>query len=177
VCVLPGYARVCPLSSTASSSLACSGLWRNLRRKSEVTAASCSSAPRWCPPGPAARLPAWLPGYLAGQDAEVIACDALIVPVVTGPRLRRAVIRRDKHCAWPASCDRPAAVSNVHHITRKKDGVPTSVKDCLLLCNYTTTSTSTGGDGKSNSYPTDPSAPPDPEARSSKATPPTIPTR
>ena len=188
---------------------------------------------------------AWLraragqPGYLAGKDAEVIACDALIVPVVTGSpdwavigqiitlatnayghhehhghdeqpgdpaqpgepaappwlqalpaqaqeallhglarlaidfvsgpggiasalrrtllgaqlnaksvpldigysdhipdAIRRAVIRRDQHCAWPAGCDRPAAVSDVHHITHKKDGGPTSVKDCLLLCNY-----------------------------------------
>ena len=50
--------------------------------------------------------------------------------------IRRAVIRRDKHCAWPAGCDRPAAVSDVHHITRKKDGGPTSVKDCMLLCQY-----------------------------------------
>jgi hypothetical protein len=31
----------------------------------------------------------------------------------------RAVIQRDKHCAWPAGCDRPAAVSDVHHITQK----------------------------------------------------------
>jgi hypothetical protein len=186
---------------------------------------------------------AWLraragqPGYLAGKDAEVIACDALIVPVVTGSpdwhviaqmitlvsdyharahdggwpgqppgdpghpaqplwlralppqaqeallhglarlaidfvsgpggvasalrrtllgaqlngksapldvgysdhipdAIRRAVIRRDQHCAWPAGCDRPAAVSDVHHITHKKDGGPTSVKDCILLCQY-----------------------------------------
>jgi HNH endonuclease len=173
-------------------------------------------------------------GYLAGQDADVIACDALIVPVVTGSpdwnviaqiitlvseyhtrahggggpgqppgeparplwveslppqaqeallyavarlaidfvsgpggiasalrrtllgaqlngksvpldvgysdhipdAIRRAVIRRDQHCAWPAGCDRPAAVSDVHHITHKKDGGPTSVKDCMLLCQY-----------------------------------------
>jgi hypothetical protein len=184
---------------------------------------------------------AWLraragqPGYLAGQDAEVIACDALIVPVVTGSpdwnviarmitlvsdyharahgggggpgqppgeaarsqwpqslppheqeellyavarlaidfvsgpdgiasalrrnllgaqlngkslpldagysdhipaAIRHAVIQRDKHCAWPAGCDRPAAVSDVHHITHKKDGGPTSVKHCMLLCQY-----------------------------------------
>ena len=50
--------------------------------------------------------------------------------------IRRAVIRRDKHCAWPGGCDRPAAVSDVHHITHKKDGGPTSVKDCLLMCQY-----------------------------------------
>ncbi len=50
--------------------------------------------------------------------------------------IRHAVIARDKHCAWPAGCDRPAAVSDVHHITHKKDGGPTSVKHCLLLCQY-----------------------------------------
>jgi hypothetical protein len=185
---------------------------------------------------------AWLraragqPGYLAGKDAEVIACDALIVPIVTGSpdwtviaqmitlvtnahahrghpghpgqpgqpgepthhdwpyslpaqaqedllyglarlaidfvsgpsgiasalrrsllgaplngksaildagysdhipaAIRRAVIARDKHCAWPGGCDRPAAVSDVHHITHKKDGGPTSVNDCMLACQY-----------------------------------------
>ncbi len=174
---------------------------------------------------------AWLraragqPGYLSGKDAEVIACDALIFPVVTGspdwavigqmitlvtnahsrghgepappgwPRvlppqereavlyglgrlaidfvsgpsgivsalrrnllgaplngksaildagysdhipaaIRRAVVHRDKHCAWPAGCDRPAAVSDVHHIKHKKDGGATSVNDCVLLCQY-----------------------------------------
>jgi hypothetical protein len=189
---------------------------------------------------------AWLraragqPGYLAGKDAEAIACDALIVPIVTGApdwavitqmitlvtdahahcggldqppgeageivqphepdtplwlrslppqereallyglarlaidfvsgpggiasalrrsllgaplngksaildvgysdqipaAIRHAVIARDKHCAWPGGCDRPAAVSDVHHITHKKDGGPTSVNDCMLACNY-----------------------------------------
>ena len=50
--------------------------------------------------------------------------------------IRRAVIRRDKHCAWPAGCDRPPAVSDVHHIKHKKDGGKTSVDSCILLCNY-----------------------------------------
>ena len=50
--------------------------------------------------------------------------------------IRHAVIQRDKHCAWPAGCDRPAAVSDVHHITHKKDGGPTSVNDCMLACQY-----------------------------------------
>jgi len=167
-------------------------------------------------------------GYLAGKDAEAIACDALIVPVVTGSpdwtviaqmialifdayahaapagqpgrphpgppplppeawealqhalarlaidfvsgpgalasalrrgllgaplntksapldigysnnipeSIRRAVILRDQHCAWSGGCDRRPAVSDVHHVTHKKDGGPTSVKDCALLCNY-----------------------------------------
>jgi Domain of unknown function (DUF222) len=154
------------------------------------------------------------PGYLAGADAEVAACDALIVPVVTGhpdwqvidqvlqvclaaaPHLqdlspkahealrmqvarlaidfvsgpagiagflrthllgapynsaslpldigysdsiptsiRRAVLLRDRHCAWPR-CGRPAAVCDVHHIRHKKDGGKTSVDSCILLCQF-----------------------------------------
>ena len=34
--------------------------------------------------------------------------------------IRHAVIHRDQHCAWPAGCDRPAAVSDVHHIPAQK---------------------------------------------------------
>ena len=167
-------------------------------------------------------------GYLSGKDAEAVACDALIVPVVTGSpdwaiigqmialitgayrhspaddgggeaqgspqplapeawealqyalaklaiafvsgpgalasalrrsllgaplntrsvlldvgyrdtipdAIRRAVILRDKHCAWSGGCDRRPAASDVHHITHKKDGGPTSVNDCALLCNF-----------------------------------------
>jgi hypothetical protein len=50
--------------------------------------------------------------------------------------IRRAVILRDKHCAWSGGCDRRPAATDVHHITHKKDGGPTGVNDCALLCNY-----------------------------------------
>ena len=153
------------------------------------------------------------PGYLAGKDAEVAACDAMTVPVVTGHadmtvidkiialaqvavpaelssrawqvhrftiarlaidfvagpgglasalrtglleqpyntpslpldigfsasipgHIRRAVILRDKHCAWPGGCDRPASASDVHHIVHKRDGGETSVQNCGLFCEY-----------------------------------------
>jgi hypothetical protein len=153
------------------------------------------------------------PGYLAGEDAEVAACDSMTVPVVVGhadmtvidkiialaqaapvgqmtpparqahryaiarlaidfvsgpsglasalraglleppfntpslpldighsdsipAHIRRAVILRDKHCAWPGGCDRPAAASDVHHLRHKKDGGPTSVTDCGLFCEF-----------------------------------------
>jgi hypothetical protein len=49
--------------------------------------------------------------------------------------IRRAVIVRDKHCAWP-HCDRPAAYCDVHHIIHKEDGGVTSVSSCILLCQF-----------------------------------------
>jgi hypothetical protein len=176
-------------------------------------------------PGAADLEDAWLrarlgepgdPGtaYLTGLDAEVAACDALTVPVVTGHadmtvidkiialasaspdpallspearqahryaiarlavdfvsgpgrlasalrtgllerpfstrslpldigfadsipgRIRRAVILRDQHCAWPGGCDRPAAASDVHHIRHKKDGGETSLHNLGLFCEF-----------------------------------------
>jgi hypothetical protein len=49
--------------------------------------------------------------------------------------IRRAVLLRDKHCAWPR-CNRPAAWCDVHHIVHKQDGGKTSVSDCILLCQF-----------------------------------------
>jgi len=49
--------------------------------------------------------------------------------------IRRAVLLRDRHCAWPG-CGRPAAWCDVHHIRHKKDGGKTSVSDCILLCQF-----------------------------------------
>ena len=175
-------------------------------------------------PGASELEDAWIraklgePGYLAGKDAEVAACDSMMVPVVIGhadmtvidkiidlvlaahapdarrqpmspgawqahryaiarlavdfvsgpgglasalrtglleppystpslpldighsdsipAQIRRAVILRDQHCAWPGGCDRPAAASDVHHLKHKKDGGPTSVQDCGLFCEF-----------------------------------------
>ncbi len=172
-------------------------------------------------PGASAIEEAWLgaragqAGYLTGAGAETAACDAMIVPVVTGhadmtvidqiielalaageqparplspqaraalryaiarlaidfvsgphglaavlrtrllsppyatPSLpldvgysetipaavRRAVLLRDKACAWPR-CGRPAAWCDVHHLRHKKDGGTTSVHNCVLLCQF-----------------------------------------
>jgi hypothetical protein len=49
--------------------------------------------------------------------------------------IRRAVLLRDKKCAWPR-CGRPAVYCDVHHIVHKKDGGETSVDSCALLCNF-----------------------------------------
>jgi hypothetical protein len=159
-------------------------------------------------------------GYLSGKDAEAIACDAMIVPIVTGspnwdlisemvtlvteacnhasPKagtplppeawqalqyalaklaigfvsgpgalasalrrslldkpfngksaildvgyadtipdyIRKAVIARDKGCAWPGGCNRRPAACDVHHVRHKRRGGKTSSNDCVLLCQY-----------------------------------------
>ena len=49
--------------------------------------------------------------------------------------IRRAVLLRDRRCAWPR-CGRPAAWCDVHHIRHKKDGGTTSVSSCVLLCQF-----------------------------------------
>ncbi len=49
--------------------------------------------------------------------------------------IRRAVLLRDKRCAWPR-CGRAAAWCDVHHIRHKKHGGHTSVRDCVLMCQF-----------------------------------------
>jgi HNH endonuclease len=49
--------------------------------------------------------------------------------------LRRAVISRDRHCAYPG-CTTPPAGCQVHHITPRKDGGPTKLTNLLLLCTF-----------------------------------------
>jgi hypothetical protein len=49
--------------------------------------------------------------------------------------IRRAVLLRDRRCAWPR-CGRPAAWCDVHHIRHKKHGGKTSASDCVLLCQF-----------------------------------------
>jgi hypothetical protein len=159
-------------------------------------------------------------GYLSGRDAEAAACDAMIVPIVTGSPnwalisdmvnlvtdadnhhsakagtplppeawealqyalaklaigfvsgpgalasalrrsllgaplntrsaildvgyadtipdyIRKAVIARDKGCAWPGGCNRRPAACDVHHVRHKRHGGKTSSTDCVLLCQY-----------------------------------------
>ena len=51
------------------------------------------------------------------------------------PAIRRAVLLRDRHCAWPG-CRRPAVYCDVHHIIHKENGGETSVRNCVLLCGF-----------------------------------------
>jgi hypothetical protein len=49
--------------------------------------------------------------------------------------IRRAVLLRDRKCAWP-KCDRPAVYCDVHHLRHKEDGGETSVENCILVCQF-----------------------------------------
>jgi hypothetical protein len=49
--------------------------------------------------------------------------------------IRRAVLLRDRGCAWPR-CGRPAAWCDVHHLHHKADGGKTAVSGCVLLCQF-----------------------------------------
>jgi hypothetical protein len=48
--------------------------------------------------------------------------------------LRRAVILRDRHCQWPAGCDRPASQCEPHHLHPRSDGGQTSLANLRLFC-------------------------------------------
>jgi hypothetical protein len=49
--------------------------------------------------------------------------------------IRRAVIARDKGCAWPG-CRRRPAHCDVHHVKHKKHGGETNLTNCVMLCQY-----------------------------------------
>jgi hypothetical protein len=49
--------------------------------------------------------------------------------------IRRAVLLRDRKCAWPR-CGRPAVYCDVHHLRHKQDGGETSVENCALVCQF-----------------------------------------
>ena len=83
--------------------------------------------------------------------ARKLACDATIIPLVLGensepldigratrlipPALKRALIARDKGCAFPG-CRRPPRWCDAHHINHWADGGPTSLDNLVLLCGY-----------------------------------------
>jgi hypothetical protein len=51
------------------------------------------------------------------------------------PHLRRAVILRDQHCAFPGCTQLPKACQ-VHHIIPRSEGGPTSLDNLLLACPF-----------------------------------------
>lgn len=86
---------------------------------------------------------------LSAADARRWACDAKIIPLVLGGAsepldvgralrtvplpIRRALIARDRGCAFPG-CDRPPGMCQAHHCQHWADGGATSLENCVLLC-------------------------------------------
>ncbi|MBV9011527.1 MAG: DUF222 domain-containing protein, partial [Pseudonocardiales bacterium] len=87
--------------------------------------------------------------HMRASEARRWACDAKIIPVVLGGAsepldvgramrtvplsIRRALVVRDRGCAFPG-CDRPPALCQAHHCQYWADGGDTSIDNCVLLC-------------------------------------------
>ncbi|HUJ07251.1 MAG TPA: HNH endonuclease signature motif containing protein [Streptosporangiaceae bacterium] len=82
-------------------------------------------------------LASWLrTSRLVGAAASVsLPLDVGAATEVVPPQLRRAVIVRDRHCAFPG-CDRPPAACQVHHIRPRSEGGATKLTNLLLLCTF-----------------------------------------
>ncbi|MFC0109718.1 HNH endonuclease signature motif containing protein [Kibdelosporangium aridum] len=91
-----------------------------------------------------------LPGTsLTAAEARRIACDAHVLPAVMGgeskpldvavpayvvpAHIRRALVLRDRGCAFPG-CERLASVCHAHHIKEWLLGGPTALGNLVLLC-------------------------------------------
>ncbi|MET8359051.1 DUF222 domain-containing protein, partial [Micromonospora sp. NPDC005171] len=89
--------------------------------------------------------------HLTPDTVRRLACDATILPAVlsgtgqvldvgrqrrliTGP-LRRALVLRDRGCAFPG-CDRPPRWCHAHHIHHWADGGTTNLTNAVLLCGH-----------------------------------------
>lgn len=87
--------------------------------------------------------------HISASTARRWACDAKIIPVVLGGNsepldvgramrtvplsIRRALVARDRGCAYPG-CDRPPGMCQAHHCRHWIDDGDTSVENCVLLC-------------------------------------------
>ncbi|MFC3897232.1 DUF222 domain-containing protein, partial [Lentzea rhizosphaerae] len=87
--------------------------------------------------------------HLPADQLRRVACDAGIIPAVLGgegqpldigrktrtfpARIRRALVLRDRGCAFPG-CDRPPRHCDGHHVRHWADGGDTSVDNAVLLC-------------------------------------------
>lgn len=88
---------------------------------------------------------------MSASVVRKMACDADIIPIVLGGQgeildagrarrlfgvaQRRALVARDRGCAFP-SCTIPAVWTEAHHITPWTDGGPTDVSNGCLLCSF-----------------------------------------
>jgi hypothetical protein len=82
-------------------------------------------------------LASYLRRSLTSGPAGVVSLplDIGIPTEIIPPHLRRAVVLRDKHCAFPG-CHRPPAGCHVHHVQPRSQGGVTSLQNCILLCPF-----------------------------------------
>jgi hypothetical protein len=85
--------------------------------------------------------PTGLAAHLRAAAGGPAACGASL-PLDVGaatatipPHLRRAVISRDRHCAFPG-CHQPPAACQVHHLIPRSEGGTTSLGNMVLLCSF-----------------------------------------
>jgi HNH endonuclease len=91
-----------------------------------------------------------LGGGAFGSVAEALRVGAVFAdflnsPAAAGPagprpglrpgHIRRAVLLRDRTCAWPR-CGRPAVYCDVHHLRHRQDGGETTLDNLVLVCQY-----------------------------------------
>ncbi|MBV9314857.1 MAG: DUF222 domain-containing protein [Pseudonocardia sp.] len=90
-----------------------------------------------------------LAGLITPEVMRQLACDAAIIPIVFGGNsqpldvgrltraipdgLRRAVIARDRCCAYPG-CNRPPSWCEIHHIIPWEHGGETKLGNLTMLC-------------------------------------------
>ena len=86
--------------------------------------------------GPAG-LAAFLRTELTGAEfpAASLPLDSGAATEQVPAHLRRAVIARDRHCAFPG-CEQPPAACQVHHVRPRSCGGPTCLANLMLLCGF-----------------------------------------
>ncbi|HUZ24263.1 MAG TPA: DUF222 domain-containing protein [Streptosporangiaceae bacterium] len=87
--------------------------------------------------GPAGLAAFLRTGLLAAEfpPAQSLPLDVGAATATVPPHLRRAVIARDRHCAF-AGCRQPPAACQVHHIKPRSQGGATCLSNLLLLCPF-----------------------------------------
>jgi hypothetical protein len=83
--------------------------------------------PEGTPTGGSTDLVAWLRD--AAHDVLYVGREHRVVP----PRLRRALERRDRHCAFPG-CRVDTSRTHAHHVTPWEAGGATDIDNLVLLC-------------------------------------------
>ena len=116
------------ISATARSKALTPEAWRALRYAIARLAVDLVS-------GPAGLAAALRQGLLPEPfNSRAIPLDigwSRDIPV----HVRRAVVLRDRHCAWPG-CRQPPAHCDIHHLRHQRDGGETSLWNCALLCQF-----------------------------------------